>query len=76
VFGLRRHGVRLAPECCSTSTGIHTWTFTYTRFLIHGTNQPWVIGTRASGGCIRMYNADVLTLYPEVPLGTMVVTRD
>ena len=26
VFGLRRYGVRLAPECCSTSTEIHTTT--------------------------------------------------
>lgn len=47
-----------------------------TGFLIHGTNQPWVIGTRASHGCIRMYNRDVLELYPMVPLGTIVQTRD
>lgn len=50
-------------------------TFVYTSYLIHGTNEPWVIGTKASHGCIRMYNSDVLKLYPQVPLGTMVVTR-
>ncbi len=46
-----------------------------TRYGIHGTNQPWVIGTKASHGCIRMYNRDVLELFPQVPLGTMVYTR-
>jgi len=50
--------------------------YVHTNYLIHGTNEPWVIGTKASHGCIRMYNADVLKLFPEVPLGTMVVTRE
>ena len=26
---------------------------------IHGTNQPWSIGTQASAGCIRMFNRHV-----------------
>ncbi|MBE3590092.1 MAG: L,D-transpeptidase family protein [Firmicutes bacterium] len=39
---------------------------------IHGTNKPWSIGTRASHGCFRMYNEDVIELFPEVPLGTPV----
>ncbi|MDO8880058.1 MAG: cell wall-binding repeat-containing protein [Coriobacteriia bacterium] len=46
-----------------------------TGYAIHGTNQPWVIGTQASAGCIRMYNRDVLELFPQVPLGTIVQTR-
>lgn len=50
--------------------------YVFTNYAIHGTNQPWVIGTRASHGCIRMYNRDVLELFPQVPLGTMVITRD
>ncbi len=50
--------------------------FIRTNYAIHGTNQEWVIGTRASRGCIRMYNRDVLELFPQVPIGTMVVTRD
>ena len=49
--------------------------YVYTAYAIHGTNQPWVIGTMASHGCIRMYNKDVLELFPQVPLGTMVQTR-
>ena len=50
--------------------------YAYTAYAIHGTNEPWVIGTQASHGCIRMYNSDVLKLWPEVPLRTMVVTRN
>jgi lipoprotein-anchoring transpeptidase ErfK/SrfK len=49
--------------------------YVYTRYGIHGTNQPWVIGTMASHGCIRMYNHDVLKLWPQVRIGTFVVTR-
>lgn len=49
--------------------------YVYTAYGIHGTNQPWVIGTMASHGCIRMYNSDILELWPQVPLGTMVITR-
>lgn len=65
VYGPRK--MRLFSK---TSSG---WSFS--PYLIHGTNQEWVIGTRASHGCIRMYNKDVLELYPQVPLGTIVVTR-
>lgn len=50
--------------------------YVFTAYNIHGTNQEWVIGTWASHGCIRMYNRDVLELYPQVPLGTMVQTRE
>lgn len=49
--------------------------YSYTAYGIHGTNQPWVIGTMASHGCIRMYNKDILELWPQVPLGTMAITR-
>lgn len=41
-------------------------------YRIHGTDAPWTIGTAASKGCIRMYNEDVLDLYPRVPIGTKV----
>ncbi len=39
---------------------------------IHGTNRPWSIGTQASAGCIRMYNADVERLFEMVTVGTPV----
>jgi hypothetical protein len=40
---------------------------------IHGTSEPWSIGSRASHGCIRMRVRDVIELYPRVPLGTRVL---
>lgn len=39
---------------------------------IHGTNKPYSIGQRASGGCFRMHNADVEELYSMVPYKTKV----
>ncbi len=41
-------------------------------YRIHGTDAPWTIGDAVSKGCIRMYNEDVLDLYPRVPKGTRV----
>jgi len=41
-------------------------------YRIHGTDAPWTIGQAVSKGCIRMYNEDVLDLYPRVPVGTVV----
>jgi lipoprotein-anchoring transpeptidase ErfK/SrfK len=42
---------------------------------IHGTGQPWSIGTRASHGCIRMTVPDVVDLFRRVPIGTPVLIR-
>jgi lipoprotein-anchoring transpeptidase ErfK/SrfK len=44
---------------------------TYIR--IHGTNEPSSIGSAASHGCFRMYNAQVMDLYNRVKLGAKVV---
>lgn len=41
-------------------------------YRIHGTDAPWTIGTAVSKGCIRLYNQDVLDLYPRVNVGTKV----
>jgi lipoprotein-anchoring transpeptidase ErfK/SrfK len=46
-----------------------------TVYRIHGTNQPWTIGTKISSGCFRLVNADVADLYDRVPVGTKVVVR-
>jgi len=40
---------------------------------IHGTGEDWSIGSAASHGCIRMHVADVVDLYPRVPVGTTVI---
>jgi lipoprotein-anchoring transpeptidase ErfK/SrfK len=44
-----------------------------TLYRIHGTNEPWTIGTNVSSGCIRMVNQDVIDLYQRTPLGAKVV---
>jgi hypothetical protein len=41
-------------------------------YRIHGTDAPWTIGQAVSKGCIRMYNEDVLDLYPRAPVGMRV----
>jgi len=46
---------------------------TYVR--IHGTTQPWTIGSSASNGCFRMVNEHVMDLYNRVDVGTEVVVR-
>jgi lipoprotein-anchoring transpeptidase ErfK/SrfK len=42
---------------------------------IHGTGQPWSIGTRASHGCIRMAVPDVIDLFDRVSIGTPVLIK-
>jgi lipoprotein-anchoring transpeptidase ErfK/SrfK len=42
---------------------------------IHGTHEEGLIGTKASHGCIRMFNYDVIELFNLVNIGTKVVIR-
>jgi lipoprotein-anchoring transpeptidase ErfK/SrfK len=42
-------------------------------YRIHGSNEPWTIGTNVSSGCIRMRNEDVTDLYQRVRVGSKVV---
>jgi len=42
-------------------------------YRIHGTNEPYSIGTSVSSGCIRMMNDDVIDLYGRVGVGTKVI---
>jgi lipoprotein-anchoring transpeptidase ErfK/SrfK len=44
-----------------------------THFRVHGTNEPWTIGTEVSNGCIRLINDDIIDLYDRTPLGTRVL---
>jgi L,D-transpeptidase ErfK/SrfK len=45
-------------------------------YLIHGTNQGFGIGTRASAGCIRMNNADIEALVMATHIGVPVTIID
>ena len=44
-----------------------------TLYRIHGSNEPWTIGTPVSSGCIRLRNADIIDLYARVKVGTRVI---
>ena len=45
----------------------------YQRYIyIHGTQEEGLIGQKASHGCIRMFNSDVVYLYELVEKGTKV----
>ncbi len=44
-----------------------------TLYRIHGSNEPWSIGTQVSSGCIRLRNDDIVDLYGRVKVGTKVV---
>ena len=46
-----------------------------TVYRIHGTNQPYTIGSAVSSGCIRLVNPDVIDLYDRVPVGTKVIVQ-
>jgi lipoprotein-anchoring transpeptidase ErfK/SrfK len=46
-----------------------------TLYRIHGTSEPWSIGTEASSGCIRMLNEDAIDLSNRVKTGAVVVVR-
>ena len=39
---------------------------------IHGTPEEWRLGQKASKGCIRMSNKDVIELYSLIKAGTLV----
>lgn len=53
--------------------GTRWMAFTYQRHGVHGTFNPWTIGTAATAGCVRMYNQDVEEIYPLTPIGTPVI---
>ena len=61
--------------------GLSGYSDTFTNFLggpgqlgIHGTNQPWKLGTNVSAGCVRLHNDDITYLVEtlQLPLGVPV----
>lgn len=46
---------------------------TDTLYRLHGTVEPWTIGTMVSSGCVRLINQDIIDLYGRVPVGSKVV---
>ncbi len=41
-------------------------------YRIHGTLEPYTVGTNVSSGCVRMINQDIIHLYARVAPGTPV----
>ncbi|WP_103257764.1 L,D-transpeptidase [Tabrizicola aquatica] len=40
---------------------------------IHGTPEPWTIGSAVSNGCVRLANEDIVALYEAVEIGVPVL---
>ena len=72
---LRRqpHLPRFMPGGPTNPLGARAMYLGSTLYRIHGSNEPWTIGTQVSSGCIRMRNEDVIDLYGRVHVGTRVV---
>jgi len=67
-------GLRGGPENPMGARALYLWQGQKdTLYRIHGTNEPWTIGTNVSAGCIRMTNSDIIDLYERVPVGAKVV---
>jgi lipoprotein-anchoring transpeptidase ErfK/SrfK len=47
-----------------------------TLYRVHGTNEPWTIGTNVSSGCIRLTNDDIVDLYDRTTVGSKVIVLD
>lgn len=52
--------------------GTHALRLSLGSILIHGTDQPYGVGRKASHGCIRLYPEDIPRLFDVVPLKTRV----
>ncbi len=61
------------PPGPSNPLGPRALVLAWGEYAIHGTNKRESIGTRASYGCIRMYNEHVVDLFDRVTVGTPVV---
>jgi lipoprotein-anchoring transpeptidase ErfK/SrfK len=67
-------GMRGGPDNPMGARALYLWQGNKdTLYRIHGTNEPWTIGTNVSAGCIRMTNEDISDLYDRVTVGAKVI---
>lgn len=69
------HGKEMPKEIAagpSNPFGKYALRLGTSEYLIHGTNQRFGIGMRASSGCIRMFDDDIKWLFEHIPLNTKV----
>ena len=72
---LEKHGKempRMIPAGPDNPLGDYAMRIGTSAYLIHGTNQRFGIGMRASSGCIRMHPDDIEWLFKKSPPGTKV----
>ena len=71
----KEHGKEMAQEIPpgpNNPFGKYALRLGKSEYLIHGTNQRFGIGMRASSGCVRMFDDDIKWLFDNVPLNTKV----
>lgn len=76
---LEKNGVEMAkmiPAGPDNPLGEYAMRIGRSTYLIHGTNQRFGIGMRASSGCIRMNPEDIEWLFKQSPSGTKVKIID
>jgi len=69
------HGKALAKEIPAgpdNPFGKYALRLGTSEYLLHGTNQRFGIGMRASSGCIRLFDEDIKWIFENVPLNTKV----
>ena len=67
-------GMKGGPDNPLGARAMYLWSGNKdTLYRIHGTNEPWTIGTNVSSGCIRLTNEDVVDLYNRTPIGAKVI---
>lgn len=73
-YGALRDGIPGGPRNPLGPRALYLYQDGYdTYYRLHGTVEPWTIGTMASAGCVRLINQDIIDLYRRVPVGTRVV---
>jgi len=71
----KEHGKEMQKEIAagpSNPFGKYALRLGTSEYLIHGTNQRFGIGMRASSGCIRLFDDDIKWLFENIPLNTKV----
>jgi lipoprotein-anchoring transpeptidase ErfK/SrfK len=72
---LQEHGKEMAlefPPGPNNPFGKYALRLGESEYLIHGTNQRFGIGMRASSGCVRMFDEDIKWVFENIPLNTKV----
>ncbi|MFW5654602.1 MAG: L,D-transpeptidase [Roseicyclus sp.] len=70
VYGPYADGMEGGPENPLGARALYLYEGERDTYLrIHGTPQPWSIGTSASSGCVRMVNAHIMDMYNRVDVG-------